>query len=151
MLLENSIMGAFGATFNWDTEELSFANSLIKVKATHRIRSSTHPTQVSQCSVVAVVDNNVESVPVYLTKKCMPPQHEMAVHVETINAPAKTTAALMEPRILTAEDVHSPDVPKAFHVLVIARTVCHWSAVNKPPWYKWLTRQIVVYTLKGTL
>ena len=81
MLLDNSTMGAFGAKLNWNTEELYFANSRIKVKATHRIKKSTHPTQLAQCSIVAVVDNNVESVPVYLTKKCcIPPQHEMAVH-----------------------------------------------------------------------
>ena len=55
----------------------------------------------------------------------------MAVHVETINAPAETTAALIEPRIVTAEDVQSSNVPKAFDRLVIARTVCRWSAVNK--------------------
>ena len=55
----------------------------------------------------------------------------MAVHVETVNAPANTTAALIEPRIVTAEDVHSSDTPEAFHRLVIARTVCHWSATYK--------------------
>ena len=131
MLLDNSIMGAFGASSNWDTEELYFANSLIKVKATHRIRNSTHLAQVAQCSVVAVVDNNVESVPVYLTKKCCVPPHEMVVHVETIHAPAETTATLIEFRIVTAEDVHSSDVPKSFHTLVLARTVCDRSAVNK--------------------
>ena len=49
-----------------------------------------------------------------------------------INGPAETTVALIENRTTTAEDVCSPDVPKAFHRLVIARTVCHWSApVNK--------------------
>ena len=102
------------------------------MKTTHRIRNSTHPTQVAQCSVVAVVDNNVESVPVYLTKKCCVPPHEMVVHVETIHAPAETTATLIEFRIVTAEDVHSSDVPKSFHTLVLARTVCDRSAVNKP-------------------
>ena len=58
MLLDNSIMGAFGASLNWGTGGLYFANYIIKVKAMHRIQNSTHPTQVAQCSVVAVVDNN---------------------------------------------------------------------------------------------
>ena len=61
---------------------------------------------------------------------CIRDRHEMAVHVETINAPAETTAALIEPRIVTAEDGYWSHVPTAFHRLVIARTVCHWSAVN---------------------
>ena len=131
MLLDDSIMGAFGASLNWHTQKRSFANSRIKVKATHRIRDSTNETEITQCSVVAVV-NKVESVPVYLTKKCcIPQEHEMAVHGEAVNAPAKTKAALIEPRILTAGDAHSSDVTKAFHRLLIARTVCHWSATNK--------------------
>ena len=109
-------MGAFGASVNWNREGLSFANSRIKVKATHRIEKSTHPTSLAQCSVVVVMENNVESVPIYLTKKCCrPPQHEMAVHVETSNAPAETIAALIKPRMVTAEDVHSSGLPKAFH------------------------------------
>ena len=84
-------------------------------------------------TTVVVGDINVESVPASLTKKCcMSPQHEMAAHAEKINGPAETTVALIENRTTTAEDVCSPDVPKAFHRLVIARTVCHWSApVNK--------------------
>ena len=80
MMLDNSILGAFGASLNWNTEEFSFAKPRIKVKATHRIKHSTHPTHVAQCSVIAWVDNKVESVPVYLTKKCCVPPHEMAVH-----------------------------------------------------------------------
>ena len=51
MLLDNSIMGAFGASLNWHTEELSFANYYIKVKATHRIRNSTNETPIVQCSL----------------------------------------------------------------------------------------------------
>lgn len=55
---------------------------------------------------------------------------EMAVHVETVNALAETITAWIEPRTVTAEDFHSSDVPKAFHRLVIARTLCHWSATE---------------------
>ena len=54
----------------------------------------------------------------------------MTVHVETVNAPT-TTAALIEPHIVTAEDDFSSDVPDACRRLVIARTVCHWSATIK--------------------
>lgn len=89
-----------------------------------RTYESTSQTQTAQCSVVAVDITVVESVPVrYLTKKCcIPPGHDMGVHVKTVNAPAVTAAALIAPRIVRAE-VHSLDAPKAFHIMVLARTV----------------------------
>ena len=42
----------------------------------------------------------------------------------------KTSAALIEPLILTRDDVQSTDVPDAFCRIVVARTFCHWSSVN---------------------
>ena len=61
----------------------------------------------------------------------------MAVHVETaVNARAKTAAALVEPRIVTAEGVHPSDVPKAFHRLVTARSVAIGRLSTILPRYK---------------
>ena len=55
----------------------------------------------------------------------------MAVHVGSDHAPTETTAAIIEPLIATFEDIDSSTVPDAFQNMVIARTVCHWSAANK--------------------
>ena len=50
----------------------------------------------------------------------------------TENAPSETTPALNEPRIVIAHDFESSDnVPQAFRRVVVARTVCNWSAVDK--------------------
>ena len=54
----------------------------------------------------------------------------MAVVVETEVLPSKTTPAVIEPRIITEGDIHSPEVPQAFTRIIIARTVCTWSAAN---------------------
>ena len=54
----------------------------------------------------------------------------MAVLVETEVPPTKTTPAVIEPRIGTEGEIHSPDVPQAFTRIIIARTVCTWSAAN---------------------
>ena len=134
MLLDNTIMGAFGGVLDWSTEQLSFKNSKVKIKASHRRSNLTarpENTAADQCSVVTV-DTNVQPVPVFLKNKCaVPPQSEMAVQVISVQAPPTTTAALLEPRIVTFEDVESSEVPDAFQHLIVARTVCEWSAADK--------------------
>ena len=91
-----------------------------------------------QCSVVTA-NSGIKSVPVFSRHKCcIPPQSEMAVHVESVTAPTETTAALIEPLIVTFEDIESsaeniepPAVPKAVQNMTVARTVCHWSSADK--------------------
>ena len=55
----------------------------------------------------------------------------VAVEVETASAPDETTAAQIEPLVVTCDDAQSTDVPDAFHEIVVAPTVCQWSSVNK--------------------
>ena len=97
MLLDNTIMGAFGGVLDWSTEQLSFKNSKVKIKASHRRSNLTarpENTAADQYSVVAV-DTNVQPAPVFLKNKCaVPPQSEMAVQVISVQAPPTTTAAL---------------------------------------------------------
>ena len=135
MLLDNSIMNAFGAVLDWCGEQLSFKNSTRKIPAKHKRTNSQVDTDGSapaQISIVAL-DPSVGAVPVYLRRKCcIPPEHEMTVDVVTENAPSETTPALIEPRIVIAHDFESSDnVPQAFRRVVVARTVCNWSAVDK--------------------
>lgn len=134
MLLDNTIMGAFGAILDWSNEQLSFKNSKVKIKASHRIANVTkhsESSEMSQCSVVTI-DPRVESVPVFLKNKCtIPPQSEMAVHVVSARAPIEDTAALIQPLIVTYDEIASSQAPDAFEHLVVARTVCNWSAADK--------------------
>ena len=131
-LVDNSIMGAFGAVPDRHREEISFKTSQMKMKATHRhVRPSQKDSDATQCSEVRLTADN-SPVPVFLSRKCcIPPQHEMAVEVETASAPNETTAALIERLIVTCNGAQSTDVPDAFNIIVEARTVCQWSSVNK--------------------
>ena len=134
MLLDNTIMGAFGGVLDWSTEQVSFKTSQVTIKASHRrVDCTARPenTATARCSVVTV-NTDVESVPVLLRHKCcIPPQSAMAVQVESATTPTETTAALIEPLIVTFEDIESPAVPEAFQNVIVARTVSHWSAADK--------------------
>ena len=98
------------------------------IKASHcRVDFTARPenTATAQCYVVTV-NADVDSVPILLQHKCcIPPQSEMAVQVESATAPAETTAALIEPLILTFEDIESSAVPEAFQNMIVARTASH--------------------------
>ena len=60
MLLDNTIMGAFGAVLDWSTEQLTFKNSQVKLKASRRkATASPENPATTQCSVVTV-DPRVE-------------------------------------------------------------------------------------------
>ena len=55
MLLDNTIMGAFGAVLDWSTEQLTFEDFQVKLKASHRKATATPENPATtQCSVVAV-------------------------------------------------------------------------------------------------
>ena len=67
--------------------------------------------------------NSTEPVPVFLKNKCcIPPQSETTVQVESVKAPTETTAALIEPLIVTIEDIESSAVPEAFQCFKVARS-----------------------------
>ena len=128
-------MNAFGAVLDWCGEQLSFKNSKRKIPAKHRrpiSQTNTNDCAPAQISIVTL-DSKGGAVPVYLPKRyCIPPQHEMTVEVVTKNAPHATTPAVIEPRIVTTKDMESFDtIPAAFRRILVARTVCHWSAVDK--------------------
>ena len=72
MLLDNTVMGAFGGVFDWSTEHLSFKTSQVTIKASHRrVGFTAHPekTATARCSVVT----GIESVPVLSLHKCCTP------------------------------------------------------------------------------
>ena len=54
----------------------------------------------------------------------------MALHVTAAEPPPMTTEAVIEPRIVTGEQLQSAKVPDVFGRLIAARTSCIWSMVN---------------------
>ena len=82
-----------------------------------------------------------------------PPQSELAVQIESVKAPNETTAARIQPLIVTVEKIRSSAVPinRTFQCMIVARTVCYWSASDKTAvvhianashkhiYFKWIT------------
>lgn len=50
----------------------------------------------------------------------------MAVEVHANDAPDRTITALVEPRIVTEDDMETSNTPPAFRRAIVART-CNWS------------------------
>ena len=117
ILLDSTIMGAFGGVLGWSTEQYPFKTFRVKIKASNRrVDFTAHPenTATAQCSVVPA-NTGVESVPVCLRNHCcILPQGEMTARAESVEAPPDTTAALIGPLIVTFEDIESPSVYEAF-------------------------------------
>lgn len=76
--------------------------------------------------------STTDPVAVYLSKRCcVKPRSEMALHGVTNEPPPLATTAIIEPHIVTGETFQSSEVPQACNRLIVERTACTWSAVNK--------------------
>ena len=72
MLLDKNIMGAFGAVFDWRTEQLALKMYQVKLKASHlKVTAPPEDSSTAQCSVVTV-DPRVEPVLVFWTNAVFP-------------------------------------------------------------------------------
>ena len=75
-------------------------------------------------------------------------QHEIDVEVEsTAGAPEKTTAALIEPPVVTCDDAQAADVPDAFHRIVVQYSSTHGATGHsslESPRFKLKARQVDV-------
>ena len=82
MLIDNTIMKAFGAKLDWTTERPSFKDSNIIIPATH-IRRSTRP---KYCYGITQ-DSDTEDVPVFVSiKYIIPAAREALTRVFSIMA-----------------------------------------------------------------
>ncbi|CAM9833714.1 unnamed protein product, partial [Sphacelaria rigidula] len=69
MLIENSVISAFGGILDWQEETLAVRSSTLRLTATHRRRDKKIQPKFSEydyCSVIRVA--SAENVPVYLSK-----------------------------------------------------------------------------------
>ena len=127
MLIENSIMKAFGAKLDWAAERLSFQDSSITIPATHMRR----PIWSKHCSVIAQTSDG-KSVPVWVSKKyVIPVAHEALIRVFSTARPQKDTLALIDPRVVTADTLEGTPQDEIWQTLVVARTVTHWGKKTK--------------------
>ena len=121
MLIDNSIMKAFGAKLDWAAERLSFRYSNFTIPATHMRR----PIKSKYCSVITQT-SDAKSVPVWVSKEyIIPAAHEALIRVFSTARPQKDTLALIEPRIVTVETLEGIPQDEIWQTLIVARTVTH--------------------------
>ena len=93
MLIDNSIMKAFGAKLDWAAERLSFRDSSFTIPATHMRR----PIKSKYCSVITQT-SDAKSVPVWVSKEyIILAAHEALKRVFSTTRPQKDTLALIGP------------------------------------------------------
>ena len=106
MLIDNSIMKAFGAKLDWAAERLSFQDTNITIPATHTRR----PIRSKYCSVTTQ-DSDTEDISVFVSNKyIIPAAHEALIRVFSTARPQKDTLALIEPKFTTADTIK--DIPQ---------------------------------------
>ena len=99
MLIDNSIMKAFGAKLDWAAERLSFKDSNITIPATHMRR----PIKSKYCSVI-MQKSDAKSFPLLAYNKyIIPAAREALRRVFSTARPQKGMLELIEPRIVTAD------------------------------------------------
>ena len=124
MLIDNSIMKSFGAKLDWTTERLSFQDSERTIPAMH-VRRSIRSQHCSVITPTAVT----QSIPVLVSRKyVVPAAHEPLIRVSSTARPEKDTSALIEPRIASAHTFDGTSQDEIWQLLIIARTVTHWSS-----------------------
>ena len=124
MLIDNSIMKAFGAKLDWG---LSFKDSDITIPTTH-MRS---PIKSKYCSVITQ-NSDAEGVLVLVYSKYnIPAVHEALIRVFSTARPQKDTLALIEPRIVTTDTLEGIPQDEVWHALIVARPVTHWCNKTK--------------------
>ena len=117
MLIDNSIMEAFGARLDWAAERLSFKNSNSPIPATHTRRS----IRSNYCSVITQ-DSDTEDVAVSVCNKyIIPAAHEALIRVFSTARPQKDTSA--EPKIAIADTIKDIPRDEVRHSLIVARTL----------------------------
>ena len=125
MLIDNSIMKAFGAKLDWAAERLSLRdiNTTLPANGTKK-----HKVPVLFCSHAAIR----HSYPcVFPNKYVVPPEHEAVVRVFNTSRPQLDTLALIELKITTVETVKNTTQDNIWRFLVAAWSVTSWTAKIK--------------------
>ena len=110
MLIDNSIMKAFGAKLDWAAERLSSRNSNITLPA-----NGTKNITPQCCSVVKQKSNT--AIPVFVPNKyVVPPEHEAVIRVFNTSRPRLDMLALIELIITTVDTVENATqmIPSSF-------------------------------------
>ena len=128
ILLDNDVMSGFGAVLDWDNEQLTFKSNDTVLPALHR-KTSTDRSPQSSTFTVAAVAREAEEHTVSLRRRYnIRPGHEIIVRAYAETQPSNDTTVVIEPRLLTADEISSGDFPIEFERVIVARTLTTWNA-----------------------
>lgn len=137
LLLDNNVMSEFGAVLDWDHQTLSFSSTGSSIPAVHRVHNRA-PSNDSCPSLsddaqpsVAAVHRDAEATPVRLRERVdLKPLHEALVVGFSDQPPQQDCTVVVEPKIVSAEDIAADKGLAAFEKIIVARTLATWSATD---------------------
>ncbi len=135
VLLDNSVMDAFGAVLDWSNQTLSFPHGS-EIPAVHRVSNpvstpsdNTSSSHDDSNLSVAAVHHNADAIPVFLREHVtLEPMHEALAVAYTDCVPPEDCTVVVEPRIVTEDTaVHNKSLG-VFEHIIVARTLGTWNA-----------------------
>ena len=132
ILLDNDVMSRFGAVLDWENQRLNFSSSNISIPATHRSPDTcSHVTPSTVSPSVAAVHKDAETHAVKLRSRInLRPRHGAVITAFTDAKPLKDTEVVIEPRILSEQEMSCENCPVEFERVIVARTLATWLAID---------------------
>ena len=134
ILLDNQVMNDFGATLDWENQTLSLSSTGVSIPAVHRKNTAVpphttaRPPQPADSPMsVAAVYSDAEAVTVTLCERvALKPMHESLAVTFTDCLPPQDCTVIIEPRILSDDEVSNDSNLGASKNVIIARTLSTW-------------------------
>ena len=118
-------MSRFGAILDWRNQRLTFSSSTITVPATHR--SPDARSQVTSFTVLRSVAAMHKDAEVHAVKLCdridLRPRRSAVITAFTDIKPPQHTEVIVEPRILSENEMSCDNRPVEFERVIVARTL----------------------------
>ena len=127
-------MSRFGAIFDWKNQRLTFSSSTVAIPATHR--SPDARSQVTSCTVMRSVAAVHKYAEVHAVKLCnridLCPRHSAVITAFTDIKSLQSTEVIIEPCILSENELSCDNRLVEFQRDVVARTLTTWLAEDGP-------------------
>ena len=134
ILLDNDVMSRFGAILDWKNQRLTFSSSTVTIPDTHR--SPDARSQVTSSTVLRSVAAVHKDAEVHAVKVCNPidlrPRHSAVITAFADMKPLQDTEVIIEPRILSENEMSCDIRPVEFERVAVARTLTTWLAADGP-------------------
>ena len=125
ILLDNYVMSRFGAVLYWQNQRLNFSSTTYSTPATHRWPDHfSDPTASTVTPSVAAVHRDAEAHAVKLRKRInLGRRHGTVITAFTDVKPSHDTDVVIEPRLLSENEMSCDDCPVEFERAIVARTL----------------------------